>query len=144
MHNMDQPQIPPGMLLRIIQAKQNLAATYEQLHKMTSDQQDIQLIRNINLDETGHLIAFINLYTNLFDEKPYLSDPKALQIGSFLSGVRDSIMEELNLYIIYSNIIFTESDTGVRNVFLQALTDDNRHASRLNYVYTKTLESKLP
>lgn len=143
MNNGNAAHIPPGMLIRIIQDKQAMNAQYEQLHGIATDQQDIDIIGRIRLDEAAHLSALTGLFARLFGGQPELNGHGQLQMHSFMSGVKDLIIGELNLYITYSNIIFTDSNADVQNTFFQVLTDDNRHASRLNYMYTKAVESKL-
>lgn len=143
MNNAYQSSIPPGMLMRIIESKQILIVNYEQLLNIASDRQDIELIGKIRLDEATHLGVLIGLYAGLFGEQPSLTAPRSSQINSFIPGIKDSIMSELNLYVTFSNIIFTDTNADVRNTFAQVLADDNRHASRLNFIYSKSIEMKL-
>ena len=70
MNNYSQAQIPPGMLLRVIQDKEMKIAYYEQLYKMTEENQYIEFINGILFDERNHLHMFTNLYTGFFGEKP--------------------------------------------------------------------------
>lgn len=143
MSAIQQASIPPGMLMRIIESKQILISNYRQLLHIAPDNQDIELINGIHLDEISHLSALVNLYSSLFGEQPVSSAPRASHISAYVPGIKDSIMSELNLYVSFSNIIFTDHNTDVRNVIFQVLTDDNRHASRLNFLYTKSLEQKM-
>jgi len=138
-----QPHIPPGMLMRVIQDKQDKIAYYEQLHKMTSDRQDIDIISTIHKEEIDHYHTFINLYAHLFGEQPSVLSTALPQIYSFVYGVKNSIRIELDAYDLYSNIFFTDPNIEVRNAFVRALTDENRHAAKYTYIFTKLLESRL-
>lgn len=129
--------------MRIIDSKQILISSYKQLLNMTSDQKDIMQIRRIHMNETSHINTLINIYTKTFGEQPILVNGNAPQPNSYISGIRELITSELDLNILCTNIIFSESNADVRNAFSLILTDDNRHASRLNLIYTRYLEMKL-
>lgn len=141
MNNYNQALIPPGMLLRIIQDKQQKIADYNQLSKMTADYQDIALINAILFDEKNHLHMFTNLYTDFFGEKPDLSEPEISQISSFIYGIKRLIKIELDSYDFYSNIYFNDSNTAVRDVFARALNNEIRHAIKCNFIYTQLVEN---
>lgn len=134
-------QIPPGMFLRVMQNKQDIIAYYESLHTMTSDEQVIGIIRDIIMDEMSHLDAFMNLYIDLYREKPFISDSAPPQISSFIDGVKFSILSELNLYSFYGNVFFSDQNEEVRSIFLRALFDENGHSTKFNLIYTGLLEN---
>lgn len=141
MNNNYQIHIPPGMLLRVIEAKQNSIMIYDKLLTMTSDQENIGLIRVILQDEINHLNGFTNLYHNLFGGQLNLSDPVTPYVISFLSGIKSAVVHELNNYYFYNNVSFTDQNQKVRHAFIRALADENRHAISFNYIYTKSLEN---
>jgi len=143
MSNYHQDHIPPGMLLRVIQDKQLKIAYYDQLYKMTSEHLNREIINGIHFDEVNHLNMFTNLYTDLYGEKPDLSEPEIAQISSFLYGIKNLIKTELDSYDFYSNVFFTDPNTMVREVFARALTDENRHAAKCNFIYTELLENNI-
>ena len=140
MNNYSQAQIPPGMLLRVIQDKQMKIAYYEQLYKMTEDNQYIEFINGILFDEKNHLHMFTNLYNVFFGEKPPVSEPEISQMASFIHGVKNSIKLELDSHQFYSNVLFSDTNLSVREVFAQALADENRHNAKCNFIYTQLLE----
>lgn len=138
-----QSQIPPGMLLRVIQNKQDKIVYYERLHTMTADLQSIEIIKNILFDEEKHLNLFLNLYNNLFKERPDLPGGNLPQINSFIDGVKFSVINELNAYSFYVNVFLTDSNEEVRNTFLQVLFDENSHSAKFNYIYSVIIEKHL-
>lgn len=138
----NQAMIPPGMLSRVIQDKRQKIAYYNQLHKMTTNAQDIEFINSILFDEANHLYMFTNLYTDSFGEKPIIAEPEDIYISSFIYGVKNSIKIELSSYEFYGNVFFSDSNPSVREIFMRALMDENRHAAKYNFIYTQLLENK--
>lgn len=142
MNNDNQAIIPPGMLLRIIQDKQQKITYYDQLYKMAADYQDIEIINGILFDEANHLNMFTDLYTDFFGEKPLITKPEILYINSFIHGVKNSIKIELDSNEFYSNVFLSDSHPSVRDAFARALMDENRHAAKYNFIYTQLIERK--
>lgn len=136
-------QIPPGMLLRIINNKQDIIAYYEHLCEMAPDQQNISIIKEILQDEMKSLDLFEKLYVDLFGGQPELYTKNPPQINSFIDGVKISILNELHTSKFYWNIYFADQNIEVRNTFLMAMFDDNSHSIKFTYIYNKFLESKL-
>lgn len=134
-------QIPPGMLMRIIQSKQDIIVYYEDLNATPPDQEAGIIIRDILHDERTHLHLFTGLYTDLFRELPELSTGIPALAETFTCGVRYAVMHEANSYGLYCNIFLTDGNEDVRRVFLQALMDENIHATKFNYIYMRLLEA---
>lgn len=142
MYNNPEAQIPPGMLIRIIQNKVDIIAYYERLLQLAVDEQNIDILRGIISDETTHRGLFINLYRDLFGGEPETHN-NAQNIDSFIDGVKFAVMSELNNYNIYGNIFFTDGNAEVRNAFLRGLFDENSHSAKFNFIYSKFLENGL-
>lgn len=140
MENYNKAQIPPGILIRIMQDKNSILNYYAQLSKMATRPKDIEYISGILLDERNHLFLFSNLYTDLFGDMPEIPEPEISQISSFIDGVKNSIKLELDSYELYCNVFFSDTDSRVREIFGRALTDENRHAAKYNFIFTQLLE----
>jgi len=143
MNQIHQSTIPPGMLMRIIEGKQILISNYGKLLHLLSNRQDVEMISRIHMNEAEHLKMLIALYVKLFCDQPALSGVGDSQIYSYISGIKDIITSELNMSVSYSSIIFSDSDADVRHVFDQVLTDDIRHTTRLNFMYTQSIEMRM-
>jgi len=143
MNQIHQSTIPPGMLMRIIEGKQTLISNYGKLLHLLSNRQDVEMISRIHMNEAEHLKMLIALYVKLFCDQPTLSGVGDSQIYSYFSGIKDIITSELNMSVSYSSIIFSDSDADVRHVFAQVLTDDIRHTTRLNFMYTQSIEMRM-
>lgn len=136
-------QIPPGMLLRLINNKQDTIVYYSQLQAMTADPQLTGIIRDILIDENMHLNLFRDLYVKLFGEQPEFYNAKAVQIKSFTDGVETAVMNELRTYDFYGNIYFTDQNTDVQDTFLRALFDENAHSTKFNFIYNKLIDNRF-
>lgn len=141
MDNNSQLVLSPKLLIKAMQGEQDAIAYYEQLHRMTSDKQDMDLIQGIHDDEIKHYNMFANLYYRMTGQMPY-TQPKQPQIDSFSAGVKQSVMDELEAYEFYRDIYLANNNPEVKNIFFEAMTDENEHAVKHNYMYTKTLEAK--
>jgi len=138
-----QTNIPPGILLRAMDTAQHKLARYHQLQTMTSDPEDIEMFRQISEDQNRQLSDFMKLYSSLFGGRLSLSPPLTPQISSFARGVQDAFSDEVETSTLFNNIVFTDSDPEVRNVFMRALQEDNKHLSELNYMLSKLIFQSL-
>jgi len=138
-----QTNIPPGILLRAMDTAQHKLARYHQLQTMTSDPEDIEMFRQISEDQNRQLSDFMKLYSSLFGGRLSLSPPLTPQISSFARGVQDAFADEVETSTLFNNIVFTDSDPEVRNVFMRALQEDNKHLSELNYMLSKLIFQSL-
>lgn len=137
-----QAHIPPGMLMRVIDNKQDMIEHYGQLRKMTTDWQYIEIIQSIYEDEVNQLNLFINLYVHIFGEQPHVMDLGLPQIDSFASGINNLYLRELGTHEFYSNVASTDPNVQVSGVFLLAMEEESRHAKYLHYIYTRLTEAE--
>lgn len=135
-------QSTPDILIKAMQGEQDAIVYYEQLQRMAPDKRSAELIGHIRADEIKHWGAFGNLYARITGQYPSLPYPKTPQIASFIDGVEQSILDELEAYEFYRDVFLTNPSAEVRIVFLEALTDENEHAAKHNYMFTKTLNDR--
>ena len=110
---------------------------------MTDDEQNEDIIGKIGNDEIKHFKNFTDLYIKLYKKRPPLPEVNKPQILTFQSGVKKSILDELDAYEFYRNIYINNVNPDVKRDFFEAMTDEIEHASKFNYIYTKTLEKKV-
>lgn len=134
-----QSDIPPGMLLRAIDIARHKIARYHRLQTMTSDPEEIEMIGQISEDQERQLSDFMKLYSSLFGGQLSLPPPITPQISSFARGVQDAFADEVETSTLFNNIVFTDFNPEVRNVFMRALQEDNKHMSELNYILSKLI-----
>lgn len=136
-------QLSKDLLIKTLIDEQDAIVYYMQLQKMTTDKECINLLSEIYADEIKHFHALKNLYVQIAMENPLLPKAKMPEISSFISGVSKAIIDELNAYELYRDIYLANKNEGVRNLFFEAQTDENEHAAKLNYMYTKIISEKF-
>lgn len=105
MSNTNQTDIPPGMLLRIMNTIQHKIARYHQLQRMTSDPENIEIIRQINEEGKRQLSDFEKLYSSLFGGQLRLLPTFTPEISSFARGVQDAFAEEVETSTLFNNVV---------------------------------------
>jgi rubrerythrin len=128
----------PQRLIKAMIGEQNARLFYLELANMTSDPEDKKLILGIARDEMKHFNNFGKLYMHLSGEKPSLPPPEKPVIRNFVEGVKKSIIDETDAYEFYRDTFLCNDRYLVKNIFLEAFTDENEHAIRFNYIFTKT------
>jgi rubrerythrin len=71
-------------------------------------------------------------------QNPQIPLPKQPRILSYIDGVKKAIMDELEAYEFYRDIYIANMSPEIRNIFFEALTDENEHAAKFNYIFTKS------
>lgn len=141
--NINNYKITSELLIDAMQGEINAMYFYEKLSEMTNDVDDIKIIENIHDDEVKHFNMFAELYKNLYVKDLSCFTPNNINIVSFIFGVKKSIIYELDASEMYRNIYLFNSNETIKSIFFEAFTDENEHAAKLNYLYTKIIEGKL-
>lgn len=124
-------------LIKAMTGEQDAREYYETLMTMTRSQEDRKIISKIMEDEKKHFNNFYRLYITLTGHQPILPPVQQLRISSYVEGIKKSIMDETDAYEFYRDIYLAYLNPMVRQIFLEAFTDENEHAIRLNYLYAK-------
>src|SRR5690242_6481033 len=133
-------QLTPENLLKAIQSEYEAIEYYRKLHQMTPDHQNAELIHGIYNDEVKHYTNFSHLYFQMTNNKPTVRDV-VISIPNFVEGVKKAILDELTAYEFYRDIYLGARNDTIRNTFFEAFTDENEHASKFNFMYTKSVHS---
>lgn len=136
-------QLTPAILLRLMNSEQNSAANYNLLMKMAPDKNAYEIIEDIYEEELMHLEELSNLYRQMTWSQPKLKTPEKPPFSKYLDGLKLSILEELATYNEYCTLYVDNPCVDLRNLFFSLLNDENRHASKFNYLYTNFLERLL-
>ncbi|MBE6013245.1 ferritin family protein [Anaeropeptidivorans aminofermentans] len=136
-------QLTPAILLRLMNSEQNSAANYNLLMKMAPDKSAYEIIEAIYEEELLHLEKLNHLYKQTAWSQPKLKTPEKPSFSKYIDGLKQSILEELDTYNEYCNIYTDNSNADLRNTFFSLLSDENRHAAKLNYLYTNFIEKLL-
>lgn len=125
------------MILEAIEQENEDARYYEKLSTIVKDKNDIDDLRRIHLEDTKHFNMLSELYTNLTGTEPNfeydeieIDDPLSEE---FLEGAE----QKLENVELYRNIMSSFLDIGIRDMLFEIITDEQKHAQKLNQLYSK-------
>ncbi len=126
------------MLVEAMTDEATDAEYYGQMIETVKYPEDKELIRSIKLNELKHLEIFQKIYSELSQQEP----PKILVKAKPLSAnatenFYKSILSELAGVEFYRKLYFMFLDLGFRDALFEVITDEQGHASKLNYLYAK-------
>lgn len=129
--------VTPAQLLKAMREEAKARKHYKKLAGMAPDEKEADIIEHFYEDETKHLSKFRMLFEMITGKEPELSNIASPGFGSYLEGIEQAILDELEAYEFYRDIYLSGSNPMVRDMFLEAFTDENEHAAYLNYLYTR-------
>ncbi len=137
MHNPIPYGVTPEQLIEAMKGELTARRYYEKLIPMAPNKKEADIIRHFLEDEKKHFSKFRMLYKNMTGMQPVIPPVKEPTFTNYLEGVEQAILDELDAYKFYRDIYLSTMNPYVRNIFLEAFTDENEHASHLNYLYAK-------
>jgi rubrerythrin len=129
--------VTPVQLLKAMQGEAEARKYYKRLISMAPNEKEADIIERFYEDETKHLSKFRMLFEMITGKEPELKDIKSPDYDSYIEGVEQAILDELEAYEFYRDIYLSSSNPIVKEIFFEAFTDENEHAAHLNYLYTK-------
>ena len=125
------------MILEAIEQENEDARYYEKLSTMVEDENDRESLRRIHLEDTKHFNMLSELYTNLTGREP-IFEYDEIEIDEPLSEeFLDGAEEKLENVELYRNIMMAFLDISVRDMIFEIITDEQKHAQKLNQLYFK-------
>ncbi len=125
------------MILCAIEQENNDMRYYEKLSTCVKDEKDRECLRRIHLEDMKHFNMFSGLYTNLTGKEPIFEydeiDIENPLAEEFLEGAE----QKLENVELYRNIMMAFLDVGIRDMIFEIITDEQRHAQKLNQLYYK-------
>jgi rubrerythrin len=111
---------------------------YEYLISTATSNEDKKIIRGIRDDEMKHFEMFKQLYRDLTGQMPTdISEKKFTKPSSYCEGLVTAIMDEQNAVLEYRKILFLLNNKGQINKMIEIITDELRHCTLFNYLYSK-------
>jgi len=132
-------ELTPSLIIKALQGVQLSIAYYEKLLSFTSDPADIEAIQGILDDETRHLNDLFNLFFAMTTQHPLMTKVTDPPIASYVEGVKSAFKSAIVTYEFYRNIYLECDNSLQRNLFFTLLTDENKHALQLQFMYTKAI-----
>lgn len=129
--------VTPGQLFKGMKGEAEARRFYRKLIDLAPNEKEADIINHFFEDEAKHYSKFKMLYEMLTGKVPELPKPEAPDFSTYVEGVEQAILDELEAYEFYRDIYLSTSNMMVRDIFFEALTDENEHAAHLNYLYTK-------
>lgn len=129
--------VTPAQLIKAMKGEGSARKYYKRLMDMAPDEKEAGIIEHFYEDETKHLSKFRMLFEMTTGKEPEIGSVNAPDFESYIDGIEQAIPDELEAYEFYRDIYLASSNPVVRDVFFEALTDENEHTAHLNYLYTK-------
>ncbi len=129
--------VTPAQLMKAMRGEAEARKYYKKLMGMAPNEKEADIIEHFYEDETKHLSKFRMLFEMITGKEPEISNVKAPDFDSYIEGIEQAILDELEAYEFYRDIYLVNNNPIVRDVFFEAYTDENEHAAHLNYLYTK-------
>lgn len=111
---------------------------YSDLANTVRDIDDKKILEQMSLDEKKHLEMFNDIYKKLTD-KTYIPDNVDYKkvLSELTENLTKSIAGELGGVEAYRPILFALENPQLKNYLTEIITDEQNHAARLNYMYSK-------
>lgn len=111
---------------------------YDYLIKVAPGNEEKEIIRSIRDDEMKHNRMFRQIYFELTGQ--ILPPPEEVQFekpASYMAGIQKALFGELGAVERYRKILFAMQLRKHINMVTEILTDEIKHASKYNFLYTK-------
>jgi rubrerythrin len=132
----------PLKLLKAMEYELSSKLCYDRLIGM-SNEENISLLWLLMNDSEKYYKKFDELYRKTAGSVPVKIEPVISEFDSYLEGIKIAIVSELEKAAFYRSIYLSHINTSVSGTFLEAFTDGDFHAIKLNYLYTKLVESLI-
>lgn len=129
----------PERLIKAMTGEQDARLYYQKLMTMAPTTDEKNVINKIYEDEKKHYNNFSRLYTELTGRQPSLPSPQSPNIPSYVEGLKKAIFDETDAYEFYRDTFMCTTNPTAKEIFFEALTDENEHAMRLNYLYSTNI-----
>jgi len=111
---------------------------YEYLISVAPSDEEKNLIKGIRDDEIKHFSFFRDLYKELAGAAlPITSDGDFQKPKSYCDGLKDALLGEQRAVQKYRKILFVLVDRNQINKLIEIITDELRHGSIYNYLYSR-------
>ncbi|GED68347.1 hypothetical protein BRE01_20490 [Brevibacillus reuszeri] len=111
---------------------------YECLISAAPTEQEKQVITSIWDDECKHRSLFRQIYTQLTSKRVSISGQEEPfhKPASYLEGIENALMDELKAFEKY-RVIYKHIPVQFRDTIFEIMTDEMKHASYYNWLYSK-------
>lgn len=114
---------------------------YKKLVSTVKEKDVEEILRNISIDEEKHYKMLGKIYESITGQPANVTDftPEELYDNIFLN-LDKRVMEELNAVENYRSLMFALSEQWMRDYLTEIYTDEQNHAAKLSFLYSKYLK----
>lgn len=111
---------------------------YSALSNSVKDIDDSKMLEEICLDERKHFKMLGDVYYKLTGEEHNPEKSSETELDSnFIKNIESAISNELKNVENYRPLLFALENQQLKNYITEIITDEQNHAARLNYIYSK-------
>ncbi len=129
-------RVTPEELINAMQGEAEDKLFYERLMRMAPTREEADIIKQIRADEIKHYGAFEDLYRRMTGRNPRVPEPDKPTFRTYMEGVELAFFNELRAYERYKDLYLSTQNPRIRDVFLDAFTDENEHAQYIHWIYS--------
>lgn len=114
---------------------------YKRLASTVKEKNVEEILRDISMDEEKHYKMLAKIYKNITgqSENDINFTPEELSDNIFLN-LDKRVMEELNAVENYRSLMFALSEQWMRDYLTEIYIDEQNHAAKLSFLYSKYLK----
>lgn len=125
------------LMVEAVQSEREDELFYDYLLSLAPNEEQRAIIVSIRDDERKHNKMFREIYYQLTGmDIPPVPDTVFQPPATYLEGIRRALFGELAAVVRYRQILFGLGFLPFRNMVTEIYTDELRHASMWNYLYT--------
>ena len=134
-------QYIPKLILDYMSVELADSDFYKRLASTVKEKDVEEILRNISMDEEKHYKMLEKIYESITGQKANVTDftPEELSDNIFLN-LDKRVMEELNAVENYRSLMFALSEQWMRDYLTEIYTDEQNHAAKLSFLYSKYLK----
>lgn len=123
----------------VLKVKEKTIHFYENLAEDVSDIDDKEKLRQICLDENKHYNMLKDMYNKMADNsyEPDNLKEENSEKDNVLNRIAAAIDKELESVEVFRPILFALENPLFKNYLQEIITDEQNHAARLNFMYSK-------
>ena len=115
---------------------------YLQLAQKINDEDDKKIVKQMSLDEQKHYKYLDKIYKQISDMQPEIESIAKDVSDNLLDDFSNSMLEELDTVEFYRYLLFLFLDLNIRDMIYEIITDEQAHATKMNYMYSKYANAK--
>lgn len=107
--------------------------------------EDKPIIESIRMDEAKHNQLFRTIYCEMTGQVlPAAPEVEVECPKDYCEGIREAIFGELAAVERYRRILYAMQNRRHINMVVETITDEQKHAAKMNYLYSKNCACKCP